>query len=632
MSAVFDFVEDVGGGVVDAVGDVVETVGDVISDSVEFVGDAVEAVVNDPIPTLLAIAGQSVGIPAPVTMAAVTAARGGDIENIVLAAGTAYISPMVTNAISSTLSSAIGESIVNQAVSDTVVNGISKGLINGTIAEIQGGDFDDGFAGAFTGTLVTGGVTELTNFVKPDLVDALSDAGLSTNTATAIINAGTRAIGAGVTAEITGRGDFDTAFTNSVINSTATGVANFATNNIAGQFESVISTNNEIVGADEGNVRDDEELATDLANAWENRDINAVNNLLSTNNLTSGDIQTMFDLTDDDITTLSNNGLNFYSGDADTSTTTTLTNLDNNTTFGTGAGINSTLVNEVDTGVDGFDTGDASDVIENDSTKFTSPDMSGSSSVSTISGSDTTGLLGDTEDTVEEIDLSGLNVRGGTSSVIDDINGTFQDEVETDEGDTTPITGGLTAVTPTKTIDTTPIGGLSAIAPTVESISTITTGAEEDAPTSIATRDLLSQVTPDVSAYTETGEKIADIGGLNNLVDQGAKGVFGVSVPGALTGAATGALTSALRQGITKSLQGRITKPAIKTVTRRVPVKTIKTSVPSSALRTAVPINADIKTLRPTTTTKVAPKKVDVRTLSPVTNIAALTSLLGRKG
>lgn len=632
MSAVVEFVSDVVGSVVDAVGDVVESVGDFTSDAVDFVGDVVQAVIDDPLPVLLSVAGSFVGIPPMVTNAVVSAASGGDLQDIVLSAGTAYIAPIATNAISSTLSSAIGDSIVNQEVSGTVVNGISKGLVNGTIAEIRGGDFDDGFAGAFTGTLVTGGVTELTNFVKPNLVDALSDAGLSTNATTAIINAGTRAIGAGVTAKITGRGDFDTAFTNSVINSTATGVANFATNNIAGQFESVISTNKEIVGADEENVRDDEELATDLANAWENRDINAVNNLLSTNNLTSGDIQTMFDLTDNDITTLSNSGLNFYSGDADTSTTTTLTNIDNNTTFGTGAGINSTLVNEVDTGFDGFDTGDASDVIKNDSTKFTSPDMSGSASVSTISGSDTTGLSDNTKDTVEEIDLSGLNVRRETPSVVDDIYGSFQDKLKTDEVDTAPITGGLTAVTPAKTGDTTPTGGLSAVAPAGESISTATTDAEEAAPTSTITRDLLSQITPDVSAYTETGEKIADVGGLNNLVDQGAKGVFGVSVPGALTGAATGLLNSALRQGITKSLQGRITKPATKTVTRRVPVKTINTSVPSSALRTALPIKADTKTMRPSTITKVAPRKVDIRTLSPVTNIAALTSLLGGKG
>jgi hypothetical protein len=255
--------------------------------------------------------------------------------------------------------------------------------------------------------------------------------------------------------------------------------------------------------------------------------------------------------------------------------------------------------------------------------------MSGSASVSTISGSDTSGLVDDTSDTVEDIDLSWLDVKGETPSVVADIYGPFEDEA-----DTTPVTGGLSAVTPTETetIDTAPIGGLSAVSPTVESISTATTGAEEAAPTSTITRDLLSQVTPDVSAYTETGERIADVGGLNNLVDQGAKGVFGVSVPGALTGAVTGTLSSALRQGITKSLQGRITKPATKTVTRRVPVKTTKTSLPSSALRTAVPLKADTKTLRPTTTTKVAPKKVDVRTLSPVTNIAALTSLLGGKG
>jgi hypothetical protein len=360
MGAVADFVGDVVGGVVDAVGDVVEAVGDVVSDAVEFVGDVVQAVVEDPLPTLLAIAGQAVGIPVPVTMAAVTASRGGGIEDIVLSAGTAYFAPMATNAVSSVLAQTVGDAIVNQTVSNIVVDGVSRGLVSGTISEIRGGDFDDGFAGAFTGTIVGSGVGELTNFVRPEIVDTLGDLGVAQDTANTIINAGSKALTAGVTAEITGRNDFDTAFTNSLINSTATGITNFATSTISNQFDSITSTNNEIAGADAGNSRDEAEVSADLVDAWANRDITSINTILSSNQLTSDDIKSMFDLTDEDIGMLSNSGLDFYSDDKDTSATTVLKNNDTGDIVGTGAGINSTLVDEIDTGLDGYDTGDAS--------------------------------------------------------------------------------------------------------------------------------------------------------------------------------------------------------------------------------------------------------------------------------
>lgn len=650
MSAVVEFIGDAVESVVDAVGDVVESVGDIVEDAVEFVGDTVQAVLDDPLPVLLSIAGSFVGIPPMVTNAAITAARGGDLGDVLLSAAVSAVTPTATNAISSTLSSAIGDSIINQTVSDLVVDGVSRGLVSGTVAEIKGGDFEDGFAGAFTGTLVTGGVNELTNFVKPDIVDALNDAGVSTDTANTLITAGTRAIGAGVTAEITGRGDFDTAFTNSVINSTATGVANFATNNIAGQFESIINTNNEIVGAEEGDVRDDEELATDLANAWADRDINAVNNLLSSNNLTSSDVQTMFDLTDDDITMLSNSGLTFYSDDADTSTTTTLTNLDDNTTIGTGAGINSTLVDEVDTTIDGEDTGDATDVISNTDTTFTSDDLSGSTSVSTVSGSDTSGTTSNTADTVSNTSTSWLNIDNQED--VSDIISTYSDTTDVvsdeDEGDdvvvveddTAPVYGGLTAVSAAD--DEGPTGGLTAVSTAPSEIDTATITSDEDTtqtrPTNVVSRDLLDSVTPNVGAFTEEGNVATDVGGLNSLVDAGdrsdttgTKGIPGVTLPTAATiaGAVKGTLNQAIKQGITKSLRGTPIKGGLKTVRRQVPKKT--GVVPKTGMKT-IPTKVDVASLRPVTKAATAPKKVDVKSLSPVKNISGLTALIGGKG
>ena len=226
MGAVADAVGDVFdavGDVFEAVGDVVESVVDAVGDVVEYVGDTVQAVIDDPLPTLLAIGGSFVGIPPWVTMGAVTAARGGDLEDIALSMGTAYIgaeiAPSISNSISSTVSSTFIEAGINETVSQLAGDAISKGLVNGTITEIRGGDFEDGFAGGFTGTLVSGGVGEVADFVKPDIVDFAMDSGLDLRDATAVYNAGVRAVSAGVTSEVTGRNDFVTSFTNSVIGS-----------------------------------------------------------------------------------------------------------------------------------------------------------------------------------------------------------------------------------------------------------------------------------------------------------------------------------------------------------------------------------------------------------------------------
>jgi hypothetical protein len=226
MGAVADFVEDT----FDFVGDVFEAVGDAVEDVVEFVGDAVEkvgdvvqAVLDDPLPVLLAVAGASFGIPPYITSGVVTAARGGDLEDIALSMGTSYLGSSagagITNSISSTVSSTFIEAGVNETFAEIASDSITKGLVNGTIAEVRGGDFEDGFAGGFTGGLVAGGVGEVASYVKPDIVEFAMDSGFDLRDANSLFNAGVRAVTAGVTSEVTGRGDFATSFTNSAIGS-----------------------------------------------------------------------------------------------------------------------------------------------------------------------------------------------------------------------------------------------------------------------------------------------------------------------------------------------------------------------------------------------------------------------------
>jgi len=257
MSAVADAIGDV----FDAVGDVFEAVGDVVEDVVEFVGDAVEkvgdvvqAVIDDPLPVLLSVAGSFVGIPPFVTMGAVTAARGGDLEDIALSMGTAYFAPSVGNAISSTVSSTFIEAGFNEAFTQVASDSISKGLVNGAIAEIRGGDFEDGFAGGFTGGLVSGGVGEVASYVQDDVVQLALDSGLDLNDATSVFKAGVKAVSAGVTSEVTGRGDFVTSFTNSAIGSGVDAGTRSLTTTIDQQFNTAATGWNE--SSDDGETID----------------------------------------------------------------------------------------------------------------------------------------------------------------------------------------------------------------------------------------------------------------------------------------------------------------------------------------------------------------------------------------
>ena len=226
MGAVVSFVEDAFdavGDVFEAVGDVVEDVGDFIGDVVDTVGDVVQAVIDDPLPVLLSAAGSFVGIPPMVTMGALTAARGGDLEDIALSMGTAYLGSAAgagfTNSISSTFSSSFIEAGANETFAQIASDSITKGLVNGTISEIRGGSFEDGFAGGAVGGLVAGGIGEVGDYVKPDIIDLAMESGLDLRDATSLYNSGTRAFSAGITSEITGRGDFATSFTNSAIGS-----------------------------------------------------------------------------------------------------------------------------------------------------------------------------------------------------------------------------------------------------------------------------------------------------------------------------------------------------------------------------------------------------------------------------
>lgn len=560
MGAVASFVEDVVdsvGDVFEAVGDVVEDVGDFVGDVVDTVGDVVQAVIDDPLPVLLSVAGSFVGIPPMVTMGALTAARGGDLEDIALSMGTAYIGSAAgagfTNSISSTFSSAFVEAGANETFSQIASDSITKGLINGTIAEVRGGSFEDGFAGGAVGGLVAGGVGEVGDFVKPDVIDLAMESGLDLREATSLYNAGTRAFSAGVASEITGKGDFATSFTNSAIGS--------------GIDSGVRSLNSTI----------DEQFAS-AAYEWNRED-----------------------------------------KDGETIDTTAV-----------GAGIPNELVGQVTVSGYGVDNGsddlDTAGVID----EYYTDDASGNTAVAdatVLPTSDVTTLAQapEAESTYDFADLMGTSTEDSGDTVL--ASNTDTSELPEEVSD---IAETLTATTDTPT----------------ETQGALTTIADANKPV-----DVLDVVTPDSTVATDTtvnenpiaGNLLATglpsdepVGGLNavsantegkNLVD--SLGFKATDITKPIVATVGSLLKSTLKQGTKPQA-----RPQPRTMAKR-PAGGLQRTAGVPKPRNMPPARVDVAKLMPIKkAAPVAPPKTlaSNANLSPVTNIAGLTSLVKKTG
>lgn len=558
MSAVVEFISDAVETVVDAVGDVVETVGDFVSDAVEFVGDAVQAVIDDPLPVLLSVAGSFVGIPPMVTNAAITAARGGDLEDIVLSAGTAYFAPAATNAISSTLSSTIGSSIINEAVSDVVVDGISKGLVNGVVSEVRGGDFTDGFAGAFTGTVVGAGVGEVSDFVSDTVLADMPDLGQFGTIAE-------KALTSGVTAELTGRGDFDTAFTNSMINGTANLGANYAVSSISDQFKATTITEFEIVGSEEGNEEARELLTTELDQSWAE---------------TAG-------------------------------------------TPGTGAGIPDEVVDMVEVSDLGYESPNVNEdpmIAESMSEEALDTNLAGYESADDY-------LAAEAEYAAPVEDVTDIATEYGEELPTATLTEAQEQYAQPFEDVTAPLVGEESVADmgeemPTIQEQIQPKGGLTAATAPAEQV------------------DVLDQFS-DSMLKPKTEETVIDVAGDQVRAKAPSMGGLAAGLMPTVTGqqviqgALNQILKPAIRQGITKTLRGTPSRPARPQQQRPAPRPAAPARMSPTqlaTLRQAQPVAQRPAQAKPTQARVAPPKKRDVSTLAPVTNIAGLTSLLKNKG
>ena len=174
MSAVVEFVEDIGdaiGNVVEAVGDAVEKVGEVIVDTVKYVAENPEVLlIAVAAPYAIAAAGAAVGASAatislvtqPLTAAAISASQGGDLEDIGKAALGAYIAPSIARPVAAATGSAIG---TGSAAQVALANAVGGAVGSAAGAAAVGTDIGEaallGAAGSAGASLARSGAAEL---------------------------------------------------------------------------------------------------------------------------------------------------------------------------------------------------------------------------------------------------------------------------------------------------------------------------------------------------------------------------------------------------------------------------------------------------------------------------------------
>jgi hypothetical protein len=198
--------------VVKAVKTVVKAVAKTVERVVNTVVDTAKAIIKDPLPTLVALAGQAVGIPAPVTMAAITGARGGDLGDMAKAAAIAYVAPQAASKVATAIAPTVSSAITNEAAARAITAATSKALVNGTVAAATGGDFAEAATGTMAGSLAASGYQ---NFVAPSVMAKAQEFGLSADTAKNV-SAGIRTGVAAGTATAVSGGDFVAGFATAV--------------------------------------------------------------------------------------------------------------------------------------------------------------------------------------------------------------------------------------------------------------------------------------------------------------------------------------------------------------------------------------------------------------------------------
>ena len=140
-------------------------VGQKANQAVTFVGETVQAIAEDPLPFIATVALTAVGVPPPLASAAVTAARGGSMEDIVISAAATYAGGEVGKAAGAGATSA-GASATTAKIAASAA-GASTATVTASLA--SGKSFDESLKAGLTAGALAGGTTGVIEYGKEAL-------------------------------------------------------------------------------------------------------------------------------------------------------------------------------------------------------------------------------------------------------------------------------------------------------------------------------------------------------------------------------------------------------------------------------------------------------------------------------
>lgn len=127
-----------------------------VGNLIENVGNMAENILKDPLPTIATVALTAVGVPYPVAAAAVTAAKGGSIQDIAISAGTAYIGQQVGEFAGNAAGELAGETM-SESTKQLITQVVTQASGPAAVVALRGGSFQQileaGVAGGVTGAL-----------------------------------------------------------------------------------------------------------------------------------------------------------------------------------------------------------------------------------------------------------------------------------------------------------------------------------------------------------------------------------------------------------------------------------------------------------------------------------------------
>jgi hypothetical protein len=177
-----------------------------------FVGETVEAIANDPLPFIATIALTAVGVPPPLASAAVTAARGGSMEDIATAAVATYAGGEVGKAAGASATSA-GASATTAKIAASAAGASTAVVVAGTAS---GKSLDESLKDGLTAGALAGATTGVIEYGKEALAPPETGQGLKAvpGKGTELFGDQTKVSGTGLTEKVpTGGGQGLTANT-----------------------------------------------------------------------------------------------------------------------------------------------------------------------------------------------------------------------------------------------------------------------------------------------------------------------------------------------------------------------------------------------------------------------------------